>query len=422
MIKSVKKIVSIILLCALLSCFTSVIAFADKSSAGTSYPYVFVHGMMGWGSYDGVNDIVPYWGGIHGDLLEDLKSQGIECYSVSVGKISSNWDRACELYAQLTGTVVDYGAAHSAAHGHSRYGRSYEDNALMDTFGKTDENGDIIKINFIGHSLGGPTIRLFTWLLENGSEEEQVASADDVSDFFTGGKGEYIYSVTTMSAPHNGTPVANILYDELPTAYLLAFMGNILGAKCISGFWDFQLEQYGLTNISSVSSHGVKGCLNFSGIKKLVTSDDNCGYDLTIRGAAELNEMIDTVDDVYYFSYTGQQVHQNCDGTYSPPITMFPLFTLFSYKMGHFDGEIYDGVVMTEEWRENDGLIPVISALYPFDEEHIFYEEIESDDIQTGIWVVMPVLEDFSHVSYMGMDTSDFVSIYETHIALVNSL
>ncbi|MCD7775729.1 MAG: hypothetical protein LUH40_09135 [Clostridiales bacterium] len=414
-----KKLLSVVLSLVMIASCAGITAFADSDSDGTSYPYVFVHGMMGWGSYDGINDLVPYWGGTNGDMLEDLQAMGIECYAASVGKISSNWDRACELYAQLTGTVVDYGEAHSAAHGHARYGRSYEGNALMDTFGQTDENGELIKINLIGHSLGGPTVRLFTWLLENGSEEEQAASGDDVSDFFTGGKGDYVYSVTTMSAPHNGTPASNILYDELPTAYMLALMGNVLGTTALSSVWDFQLEQYGLT---TVSSQGIKGKLSFSGIKSLVTSDDNCGYDLTIRGAAALNEMIDTVDGVYYFSYTGQQVSENSDGTYSPPITMFPLFTLLSYKIGHFDGEVYDGVEMTAEWRENDGIVPVISALYPFDEEYVYYEDISEDEIQTGVWNVMPVIENFSHVGYMGMDTSDFEYIYVNQIELINSL
>ncbi|MFC6659765.1 hypothetical protein [Deinococcus multiflagellatus] len=34
--------------------------------------------------------------------------------------MSSNWDRAAELYAQIKGGCVDYGAAHAAQHGHAR--------------------------------------------------------------------------------------------------------------------------------------------------------------------------------------------------------------------------------------------------------------------------------------------------------------
>ena len=84
----------------------------------TDYPCVFVHGLGGWGDYDTANDVAPYWGMTTGSLLAYLESEGYDCYAASVGPISSAWDRACELYAQLTGTTVDYGAAHAAAHNH----------------------------------------------------------------------------------------------------------------------------------------------------------------------------------------------------------------------------------------------------------------------------------------------------------------
>ena len=83
------------------------------------------HGLGGWGNYDTVNEVAPYWGMTTGSLLAYLESEGYDCYAASVGPISSAWDRACELYAQLTGTTVDYGAAHSAAHNHDRYGKTY---------------------------------------------------------------------------------------------------------------------------------------------------------------------------------------------------------------------------------------------------------------------------------------------------------
>ncbi len=412
-----KKIISVILVFSVVFSLFGITAAAEEK--GTNYPYVFVHGMMGWGSYDGVDSLMPYWGGVHGDMLEGLEQQGIECYSASVGKISSNWDRACELYAQLTGTRVDYGEKHSLEHKHARYGRSYEGNALMDTFGKTDENGDLIKINLIGHSLGGPTVRLFAYMLEYGDKAECEYSGDDVSPLFEGGKGEYVYSVCTMSAPHNGTPVANILYDDLGVAYILAVLGGILGLKPIASFWDFQLEQYGIT---TMYKQGFDSWFSLEGIKNIISTDDNCGYDLSIRGAQALNDKIDIVDGIYYFSYTGEQVTKKNNGTYVPPIDMFPMFTPFSYMIGKFDGEIYDGVEMTEEWRENDGLISVISASAPFDEPSVKYDEVKDKTLQTGTWHVMPLIDDFSHVSYMGMDTADFAHVYENHIALVNSL
>lgn len=406
-----------VLLCLVLLAVSVPVSAAAGDS--TNYPYVFVHGMMGWGSYDGVNKISPYWGGVHGDMLASLREQGYTCYAASVGKVSSNWDRACELYAQLTGTVVDYGEAHSAAHNHARYGRSYEGRALMPDFGKTDENGNLVKINLFGHSLGGPTVRLLTWLLANGSEEEVAASGEDVSPLFTGGKGDYVYSVTTWSAPHNGTPAANIMYDDLPVAFLLAFMGNLLGISSLSGFWDYQLEQYGLT---SVPSQGIKASFNLPGIIRMIKSDDNCGYDLTLRGAKALNDKIDTVDGVYYFSFTGEKVDEQPDGTYTAQKDMFLLFPLFANKIGKLNGEVYDGVALGAEWRQNDGLVPVISGRAPFDEASVEYEQVKDQPLATGVWHIMPLIDDFSHVSYMGLDCDHFQPLYEEQIARINAL
>ena len=86
---------------------------ADTENWNTNYPCVFVHGLMGWGSYDAQYKLMPYWGMFAGDLMKKLNRDGFDCYAASVSGTASAWDRACELYAQLTGTVVDYGKSHS---------------------------------------------------------------------------------------------------------------------------------------------------------------------------------------------------------------------------------------------------------------------------------------------------------------------
>ena len=111
------------------------------------YPLIFVHGMFGWGDAIGVDKVAPYWGGSTGNLREYLTKCNFECYCASVGPVGSAWDNACELYAQLMGTRVDYGEAHSKAHGHRRFGRTYK-KPLCEGFGER-------KVHLIGHSHGG---------------------------------------------------------------------------------------------------------------------------------------------------------------------------------------------------------------------------------------------------------------------------
>ncbi|MBQ4194708.1 MAG: hypothetical protein II622_01240 [Thermoguttaceae bacterium] len=75
---------------------------------------IFVHGLFGWGESDPVYRYFPQWGMGSGNVVRDLRRQGYDCFAPAVGPLSSAWDRACELYAWLTGTRTDYGAAHSA--------------------------------------------------------------------------------------------------------------------------------------------------------------------------------------------------------------------------------------------------------------------------------------------------------------------
>ena len=73
-------------------------------------PIFLIHGFMGWGRDELKNHY--YWGGEY-DLQELLKDESFEIYTLSVGPISSNWERAIEAYTQIKGGCVDYGIEHS---------------------------------------------------------------------------------------------------------------------------------------------------------------------------------------------------------------------------------------------------------------------------------------------------------------------
>ena len=93
--------------------------------------FIFVHGLAGWGSYDPLYEYYSYWGMAGGDSIMYLNNHGYECYAASVDPTGSAWDRACELYAQLTGTITDYGKAHSEKYGHGRYGNTLSQNSTI---------------------------------------------------------------------------------------------------------------------------------------------------------------------------------------------------------------------------------------------------------------------------------------------------
>ena len=128
------------------------------------YPYIFVHGMMGWGEENKLYKM-PYWGMVCGNQMKQLRAEGIEAYAPQVSPVGSAWDRACELYAQLTGTRVDYGVAHSKEKGHDRFGMTFA-KPLVPGWGSEK------KIHLLGHSFGGATMRVLVELLTNGCEAE----------------------------------------------------------------------------------------------------------------------------------------------------------------------------------------------------------------------------------------------------------
>lgn len=390
-------------------------AFDAITEEPVKYPYILVHGLGGWGAEASINEVSPYWGSTTGSLVEYLTSEGFTVYEASVGPFSSTWDRACELYAQLNGTTVDYGEAHSKIHGHARYGREYTTQLAPD-WGTKTEGGQLIKANLVGHSFGGATVRMLASLLEYGSEAEVQASGDSVSELFLGGKGNLINSITTLCAPHNGTTLFYVLdqYEVVDLAMdIVNLGGNLTQNNAIGDFYDFRLEHFGiasdgtdaLTIINRVFSRGT----------------DNAAYDLSPDGASQINKQIKLVDSVYYFSYAYSTTNVNTvTGNHVPDIggtlaVLIPTATL----MGRYSINNVTDFPIDETWLENDGLVNVVSAKYPTGDE---WQEYDAENVIAGIWNVMPVRRGHhGTVIGLGADTQQTRDFYLELINMINS-
>ena len=182
----------------------------DAPPGGRSaHPTVFVHGLLGWGAQDALYRAVPYWGLAAGDVLGYLNRCGYDCRAASVGIISSAWDRACELYAALTGGRADYGIAHAQRFGHARFGTAYPA-PLVPGWGADKP------VDLVGHSFGGATARLLMQLLAHGCPEEvQAAEAagETPSPLFTGGKTGWVHALVAIAAPHDGSTFLDVQPD-----------------------------------------------------------------------------------------------------------------------------------------------------------------------------------------------------------------
>ena len=356
-----------------------------KGKAETKYPYVLVHGMGGWGTGSGMQNLARYWGADTGDLAEYLRGEGWEVYTPSVGPISSAWDRACELYAILAGGTVDYGAAHAAAHGHARYGRTYETPMLS-------QWDAAHRINLVGHSFGGETVRLLASLLAYGDEAEQACGEENLSPLFTGGKGDLIHSVTALCSPHNGSSLTCVL-DSVGGLVGINSTTELLASICfatagvanpLNGAYDFMLDQFGITDVTGGRPEIV------SAISALLAQgDDNAAVDLSPDGAAALNKKIRMVDGIYYFSYA-YCTTEDGDLLYiqKPIASTLPVLKPFALAMGSYNGTTPGGIRIDETWHANDGLVSVVSAQYPLNDPHV---DLNADAPQAGVWNVAPV-------------------------------
>ena len=414
--KTIKKTLAVLMAAIMLfSCF-AVSGFAvEDSEKENNYPFILVHGLGGWGQYDAITESYPYWGagaGMsegEGNFVEFLGENGYEAYAVSVGPVNSAWDRACEIYAQLTGTVVDYGAAHSKEHNHSRYGKSFEGKPLMGRVWTPDE-----PINLIGHSFGGPASRLFASLMAYGDEAEIAATGDETSPLFTGGHSKTVHSVITLSGCHNGSQIANLIVDPVVPLFFIAVFVNlsqVFGNTENSMYSDLALSHFGLTPDES-------GRVDFklSRILNYVKSGDNAGVDLTVGGSQKLNEKIRMSPDTYYYSVSGTVTEENKWGRQEQTHDTTAIFNTTTWLLTKTQGLIIDGIKMDKDWANNDGMVPLKSALYPLDEkDNAFpYEEaLENGSIRPGSWYYLETMYGMDHGDYCGT-TDDYPEGWES--------
>lgn len=170
--------------------------FGSSGYTQTKYPVVLAHGMLGFDSLLGVD----YWYGIPGALRRD----GASVYITEVSQLNTSEARGEELLAQVEEIVAISGKP---------------------------------KVNLIGHSHGGPTIRYVAAVSPN-----------------------LIASATSVGAPHKGSAAADFIRQVPPGSAgetLLAGIVNGLGTliNFLSGSSSTS-PQNALGSLESLNSQG----------------------------------------------------------------------------------------------------------------------------------------------------------------------
>lgn len=366
-----------------------------------NYPIVLVHGMCGWGR-DEMNGFY-YWGG-KGDIQTYLNTQGYTTYTASMGPLSSNWDRAVELYYNIVGGVVDYGAVHAMRHGHNRYGESYP--------GFYPKWSAANKVHFIGHSMGGPTPRLLIELLENGDEQEKAyipgPHEAPTSDLFKGGKNNWVASHTTVSGVHDGALPADFVDFRDNIKKMLIGMGAMGGIVLEeNAIYNFDLGQWGLQRQENESPKAYiervfgKTAADEGSAARFWQSQDNCVYDLSVKASQMQNYWAKSSRNVYYASYSFNDMTEQSDGTWTPSDNMNPLLKPDGAGIGKTTLDLPLGY---NKWRPCDGLVSVPSGQYPIGHDYILTDTIHRKLAPKGVWDVHPVIQGQDHISIITPD------------------
>lgn len=379
-----------------------------------NYPVVLVPGIIG--------SFAP-------GAKRTIEGLGTECFTPSFCLLSGVWNRACELYAQIKGGVVDYGAAHSNAFGTERYGNSYE--GFYPEWGEKDKNGKTKKITIIAHGYGATVARLLAHLMKNGASSEKEYRQEGVSPLFEGGHDGAIHCIVTLGGLNDGTTLFQALEGTFPGSMMkLTKAAFLLDAKnpCPYG----KAIHFSLPEDLKNPKHLLRFDEDIIERYNLQLGD-NVFHTSGLDSMEEFNSMVENSPSTYYIAYTGEVTKNYMDyipdkpllvqknplklGKHENPLTAkrsydnssrrditLPakeagLTALTSALIGRYTNYIKGQPLVDEAAHPNDGIVNTNSSLVPSTEELVYFTYPE--DCIKGEWVQMPI-ERKNHFEYLG--------------------
>lgn len=386
----------------------------DGLRAANRYPIILIHGFIGWGRDEMAG--YHYWGGFN-DLEQELRDQGYEVYSVSVGPVSSNWERAIEAYYQIKGGQVDYGAAHA-----KKYGviRKPEGKEYPGVYPRWDTKHPV---HLIGHSMGGQTARMLLYQLEEIFFVDESRNTRENSKLLGSSNQGYVSSITTIATPHNGTTLTEIVNRTIP------FLQNFIGLAAAVGtdFYNFDLQHWSFDReedetwtsyFNRMRSHPAWDTRNI------------CAWDLSLEGAREMNTTVVANPDVYYFSFVASTTERDENGHHIPKLGTSLILRSRARIIGFSEAYWADGTKTDSTWYENDGVVNTVSQYGPttgLSGKDAIGVYRAGDILIPGQWYSIGPL-DYDHWEITGHgllqkeETDKLYKLYKDHLDLLMSL
>jgi len=336
---------------------------------------IFVHGIFGWGPGE-----LPlsYWG----DALAQFAGSRFEAREVKCGPVSSFRDRACEVFAQITGrdfiyemTNVDPGTKRARV---LRSDRKVPEPVLPDW---SADNPVIL----VGHSAGAHTCLALQRLLR-----------DD--HFEVGSNADWVEAVICISGVLNGSTLAYKFGCDPATGVLKRDPKRLITAGVEIA-----------NNIPALPHVRIDPWLEqWTNPDAFVSGKDNLAYDLSLSGCHAANASFSTNPNTYYLSLVTSipAKRPTLLGFQLPPL--FPGMNLLLQGSAAYQADIADFAagalpvpnwgstpkLRIDSWRENDGAVSEISQHFPFThhDEPLGRDRIfDGGPIEKGKWYFEPV-------------------------------
>ncbi|KAK6342287.1 hypothetical protein TWF718_007690 [Orbilia javanica] len=285
-----------------------------------------VLGFAGWGS--ALFGAINYWGGIE-NIPKLLMERGYTVILAPVGPLSSNWERACELYRHLTfgkfsvfvhetqaieehnDVEVSYGKYFDSDPEHSPRQSVISGRKRAILFSASPQDyvdwrwSETSKAHFICHSQGGNTVRYLISLM--------IRGAGDLHPEYFGspGRDSWAITVTTLGTPHRGSTITDVVENFLSksTIQTIQLLGRLFATVSFNGpderVYDLQLDHWDICRVGNETFQDMRRRFESTSgpVAKWICSNNNAFYDNSIKGVYELHKKTSlTSKNTYYFS------------------------------------------------------------------------------------------------------------------------
>ncbi|MEN9866744.1 MAG: hypothetical protein RL748_2334 [Pseudomonadota bacterium] len=408
-------------------CLATMAVLAPAAQAANSNPVILVNGLAGFDRAEALG--FKYWGGKN-DLQAQLRnaySGAQPVYTITVGGYSSNWDRALELYYQIKGGCVDYGATHSTNAGHARTGRCYT--GVYPTWSATNP------VHLIGHGMGGQTARMLAQLLAaNGAPRNSGLFGT------TAVSAAWVKSVSTIASPNDGSTLPDVIKDNVPYVQgYISRLARLAGGRNDLGdmVYDFRLDQFNIAQRATGESFGVYFDRVLRSSWWYNTGPDRASYDMSPKGAADMNAWVTTLPSVVYFSWSSRASLRNAvSGFHYPRGDTNNLLSQFCGPdaMGNTTRNQAGFPVIDSSWWESDCVVPTRSQKAPtiklsgtsFIATGALINDISAGGTpKAGQWNFKGLKSGVDHLDILGWvpnPTFDALAFYKAHIDQLRAL